>query len=161
MVGGQNAVMGPNDQTIELRPATPEDFDFAWGLYRDLMKPLAEQLMEWKEERQKVVVERDVVSGQALIIVAGGREVGWLHVREEANEIELRQLYIVPAQQNRGIGTEIMERLMGEARRESKPLTLQVMKNNRAYALYKRLGFIPTGESKYKLQMTWGEVRSE
>ena len=93
MAGGQNAVMDPNDRTIDLRPSTAKDFDFAWGLYRDLMKPLAEELMEWKEERQKVVVEREVVSGRASIIVAGGREVGWLHVREETNEIELCQLY--------------------------------------------------------------------
>ncbi len=161
MAGGQNAVMDPNDRTIDLRPSTAKDFDFAWGLYRDLMKPLAEELMEWKEERQKVVVEREVVSGRASIIVAGGREVGWLYVREEANEIELCQLYIVPAQQNCGIGTEIMRRLMGEARRKSKPLILEVMKNNRACALYKRLGFIPTGKSKYKLQMAWGGNRSE
>ena len=75
MAGGQNAVMDPNDRTIDLRPSTAKDFDFAWGLYRDSMKPLAEELMEWKEERQKVVVEREVVSGRASIIVAGGREV--------------------------------------------------------------------------------------
>ena len=38
--------------------------------------------MAWQEERQKAVVERAVASGQASIIVAGGRQVGWLHVRD-------------------------------------------------------------------------------
>ena len=73
--------MDRNDQTIDLRPCTAEDIDFAWGLYRCSMKPLAEEIIAWKEERQKVVVERAVASGQASIIVAGGRQVGWLHVR--------------------------------------------------------------------------------
>ncbi len=82
MTGGQNVAMARNDQTIDRRPCTAEDFDFAWGLYRCSMKPLAEQIMAWQEERQKAVVERAVASGQASIIVAGGRQVGWLHVRD-------------------------------------------------------------------------------
>ena len=32
---------------ILLRPAGPEDLDFAWGLYRRLMKPLTEELLAW------------------------------------------------------------------------------------------------------------------
>lgn len=160
MAGGMNAVMDLNDQTVRLRPSIPEDLDFAWGLYRDLMKPLAEELMAWSEERQMDVVKREIIAGQASIIVAGEREVGWMHVREEANEIELCQLYIAPAEQNRGIGTEIINRLIDQARLNSKPLTLEVMKNNRACALYQRLGFVLTGRSKLKLQMVWGGNRS-
>ena len=155
MAGNENAVMRSKKQSFELRPAIPDDLNFAWRLYRDSMKPLTEELMTWKEEKQHAVIEAEISSGQASIIVVGGVSVGWMLVREQADEIELCQLYIEPSRQNRGIGSEIITGLMREARENSKPLTLQVVKINRAYALYERLGFIQTGASEYKRHMTW------
>ena len=147
--------MVADDPTITLRPITLSDLDFAWNLYRQSMKPLTEALMEWVDERQKQVVERDVVSGEASIIVQDGHDRGWLRVRESIDGLELCQLYVTLEVQNRGIGTVIVERLIGEARRKGKKLNLEVVKNNRARRLYERLGFVPAGESEYKLRMTW------
>lgn len=147
--------MVADDPTITLRPITPSDLDFAWNLYRQSMKPLTEALMEWVDERQKQVVEGDVLGGEASIIVRNGHDLGWLHVRETIDALELCQLYVAPEVQNRGIGTVIVERLIGEARRKGKDLNLEVVKNNRARRLYERLGFVPAGESEYKLRMTW------
>ena len=147
--------MVADDPTITLRPITLSDLDFAWNLYRQSMKPLTEALMEWVDERQKQVVERDVVSGEASIIVQDGHDRGWLRVRESIDGLELCQLYVTLEVQNRGIGTVIVGRLIGEARRKGKKLNLEVVKNNRARRLYERLGFVPAGESEYKLRMTW------
>ena len=147
--------MVADDPTITLRPITLSDLDFAWTLYRQSMKPLTEAFMEWADERQKQVVERDVISGEASIIVQDGHDRGWLRVRESIDGLELCQLYVTLEVQNRGIGTVIVGRLIGEARRKGKKLNLEVVKNNRARRLYERLGFVPAGESEYKLRMTW------
>lgn len=149
--------MSCNDQSINLRPALPGDSEFAWSLYRLLMKSLTEELLEWNDERQKRVVERDIASGQAKIIVVAEQDIGWMHVREDAAGIELCQLYIAPEMQNRGIGTTIVERLMTRARSVDKIVTLEVMKNNRARSLYERLGFTQTGEGRFKLKLEWRE----
>ncbi len=140
---------------IVLRSSRPEDLDFAWSHYRALLKSLPEQLIDWNDCRQKAVVEREVASGQASIILAAGEEAGWLHVREAERTLELCQLYVAPALQSRGIGSAIVRRLIGEAQAKGKALTLEVLKNNRARLLYTRLGFVQTRESSLKIEMTW------
>jgi ribosomal protein S18 acetylase RimI-like enzyme len=145
-------------RAFQLRPAASEDFPFAWSLYRDLMKPLtAELLGSWNEPGQQSVVEAALKHEGTSIIVVDGSDAGWLHVIEAADSIYLGQLYLAPSLQNRGIGTAILRELRDKARQAAKALTLDVMKNNRARSLYKRLGFKVVGDSKYKLKMRWQE----
>jgi len=134
---------------------TPADLEFAWGLYRESMKPLTEEYLAWDDARQKRVVERDAASGQASVIMRGGAEIGWLRVRETADEVELCQLYVAPGSRDRGAGTAMVRRLLANAGGTGKAVTLQVLRNNRARALYEHLGFRRTGEDSCKLHMTW------
>ena len=154
-VAEHHAAMEVHPRDIQMRPAKPEDLDFAWDLYRRLMKPLAEELLAWNDERQKAVVEPEIENGQASIIVVTGRQAGWLHVRETPRSVELCQIYILPELQNLGIGSLLLARLIEKTKRQGKTLTLEIMKNNRAKALYERLGFVQTGESDFKIGMTW------
>ena len=140
---------------FEIREAGPQDFEFAWTLYRDLMKPMTEVFLAWNDEKQRAVVTRDLDSGEARIIEAEGGEVGWLHVREAAAEIELCQLYLIPEMQNRGIGTAIVEDLVVRADGAAKAVTLEVLRNNRARQLYERLGFKVIGSGPIKIQMAF------
>jgi GNAT superfamily N-acetyltransferase len=48
--------------------------------------------------------------------------------------------------QGRSVGTEVMNRLIGEASRARRPVCLDVVKTNTALRLYERLGFRTTGE---------------
>ena len=138
---------------LTLRPATAKDLDFAWFLYRELMKPLTEEVMIWHDINQRRVVESDMAGGEASIILMAGDKAGWFSHREEVKFVRLCQLYVVPEKQNQGIGSAIVRRLMAEARDRGKPLVLEVMKNNRAGILYERLGFTVTGDSKFKFEM--------
>ena len=45
--------------------------------------------------------------------------------------------------------------MIDRSRLTARALHLEVMKNNRARFLYERLGFVTTGDSKFKLQMVW------
>jgi SAM-dependent methyltransferase len=141
---------------FRLRPAASQDFQFAWSLYRDLMKPLTEELLgRWNDPGQQRVVELALAHEGTSIIVMDGLDAGWLHLVESPDSIYLGQLYLLPSLQNRGIGTAIMKDLMDRASQAGKALTLDVMKNNRARSLYERLGFRLVGESEYKLKMRW------
>ena len=154
-------------KAFQLRPARSDDFQFVWSLYEELMKPLTVELLgRWNEPGQKQVVELALAnrapadrSGQpaTFIILRDELDVGWMHVIESPDTFYLGQLYIAPSFQNRGIGTAILRELTDKARRGSKTLTLDVMKNNRARLLYERLGFRVIGQSEYKLQMQWEE----
>src|ERR1700694_5504764 len=126
---------------FELRLASGKDFRFAWLLYRDLMKPLTIELLEWNELGQKRVVKQALADKGRSLIVANGSNAGWLQVVETTDGVYLGHLYILPSVQNRGIGTAVLRRLSDRARQEGKTFSLDVMKNNRARLLYERLVF--------------------
>jgi hypothetical protein len=55
---------------FSFRPARAADLAFAWQVYRDVMKPLTEALLPWREARQKAVVAAALAEdGSALIVV--------------------------------------------------------------------------------------------
>ena len=55
--------------------------------------------------------------------------------------------------QGRGIGTQVMKQLIGEAATAGQAVCLDVVKINRALRLYERLGFRITGEEERKFYM--------
>ena len=65
----------------------------------------------------------------------------WLlsFLRNEDGELEIDDLYIFPAYQNRGTGTYVINSLLNSV---NEPVMLYVLsKNEKAVSLYKRLGF--------------------
>lgn len=143
-------------RAFRLRPAASEDFQFAWSLYRDLMKPLTVELLGWWNELgQKRVVVLALAQEGTSVIVINESDAGWLQVVELPDSIYLVQLCLLPSLQNRGIGTAIVRELSDKATQAGKPLILDVMKNNRARSLYERLGFQVVEVSQYELKMRW------
>src|SRR5712691_12622105 len=62
----------PTVLDFELRPAKGDDFPFCWSLYRDSMKPLTVELLEWNELTQRRVVEQSLIDrGTSIIVVSG------------------------------------------------------------------------------------------
>lgn len=151
--------MGNKDLNISLRTASEADLPFAWLLYREAMKPLTEELLTWNEAAQRQTIADEIAGGDASVILQAGQPVGWLLVHDGDDAVDLGQIYIVPTMRNRGIGTCILRQLIDDARHKDKALTLSVMKNNRAMALYGRLGFVQSGESAIKRHMIWRNGR--
>jgi ribosomal protein S18 acetylase RimI-like enzyme len=139
----------------QLRAAETGDAAFAWRLYEQLMQARTEALMPWRADRQYDVVTSALKSGGMQMIVAEGAVCGWLHVHDNADGIDLHQLYVVPAQQNRGIGTDILRRLQVRAAAAKRPLRLNVLVNNPARRLYERLGFRIERSDAVKHYMVW------
>ena len=83
-----------------------------------------------------------------------GADVGWIQQRQERNAIFLGSIYILPAMQRKGIGTQVIRGLLDQAEKKALAMTLAVMKVNPAFNLYERLGFRTTHEDDYKLYMT-------
>ena len=139
---------------FSFRRVAPQDFAFCWSTYREAMKPLTVELMQWDDASQRRAIEEALGDEGASILVAGDADAGWLHVTETRRNIHLGHLYLAPQQRSRGLGTKFL-RWMGErAKRKDKNFTLEVLKNNRARGLYERLGFriIETSPLKYTMQ---------
>ena len=138
---------------VQLREARGEDFEFARALYFETMAWMIENLFGWDQVREENNFAQFFKLEEARIIQCDGRDAGWVQDRMTADGIFLGSLYIVPAMQRRGIGTQVLRSLLDRAANESKAVTLAVVKINPALHFYERHGFHITGEDRHKFYM--------
>ncbi len=137
---------------FELRPAVKADFAFCWPIYRDAMQPLT---ADWNEAAQHKVIEQAVGHTGTSILRSDKADMGWLQVEETRHVVELKQLFILPAARNKGLGTSFLNWMKERADRKRKDLTLEVLSNNPARHLYDRLGFKPVTTADNKITMRY------
>jgi ribosomal protein S18 acetylase RimI-like enzyme len=125
---------------ITLRPALSADYSFALSLYVQTIKPLATAWMAWVDHEQEAQFASLWRPDDTWIITLNGQEIGWVEFRQTGDETFLKQLYVAPLHQRRGIGSQVMRRLNGQGR-TAKSMALFVLKNNPAFRFYKRHGF--------------------
>jgi ribosomal protein S18 acetylase RimI-like enzyme len=125
---------------ITLRPALSADYSFALSLYVQTIKPLAIAWMAWVDHEQEAQFASLWRPDDTWIITLNGQEIGWVEFRQTGDETFLKQLYVAPLHQRRGIGSQVMRRL-NEQGRTAKSMALFVLKNNPAFRFYKRHGF--------------------
>jgi ribosomal protein S18 acetylase RimI-like enzyme len=142
------------DAPYGLRPAGADDLDRAWAIYAGAMRPLTEGLLPWNEAGQRRVVA-DALAQGARMIVVDGSAAGWLQVRDTPCGPFLVHLYLSTEHRGRGIGSALIGGLCDRARRDGTAVALEVMVNNPARALYRRLGFAETAARRHKLRMEW------
>ncbi len=70
-----------------------------------------------------------------------------------AVKMVLAEFYLLSAFHRKGIGTEVLSKILGEADAKHLPVRLQCLKWNPALSLYRRAGFVVTGESDTHYQM--------
>ena len=138
-----------------VRPATLDDVEFLsqlmWLGYRNDHPGAPDQApATWldgarAETRQQV--RGHPPDSLTSVIEVDTERIGRLRVVRSPARHVLAGIQILPHHQGRGIGTQIITRLLHEARAMSVPLRLTVSKNNQnAERLYARLGFRRIGE---------------
>jgi ribosomal protein S18 acetylase RimI-like enzyme len=137
---------------ITLRPAHTHDFDFCEALYFAGMKSVIREL-KLDRVAQVVSFRQQWEMPQVRIITFEGADIGWLQSTTRGDALFLAQLFVHASFQQRGIGTEVMNRLIEEAARARQAVELGVAKVNPALRLYQRLGFRITHEDGRKFYM--------
>jgi ribosomal protein S18 acetylase RimI-like enzyme len=140
-------------EAVELRQARAEDYDFALALYVETIKPYTIAFMPWVDAVESARFAKLWAPADTRIITLDGAAIGWVEATDTGAELVLKQFYIAPAQQQRGIGTQVMELLLTEWQATGRPIVLNVLKNNPARRLYQRLGFATVGETDMKFLM--------
>jgi ribosomal protein S18 acetylase RimI-like enzyme len=147
--------------SIELRPATPDDYEFAYRVHCAAMRPSVEETYGWDEAWQEGYFRERFDPSRWQIIRYREVDVGVFAVEDGGDSLFLALIAILPEYQHRGIGTALICRLQRSAKEDDVPLTLRVLKVNRARELYERLGFVVTGETDTHYQMRWSAHRAE
>jgi ribosomal protein S18 acetylase RimI-like enzyme len=131
-----------NDPAFQLRPASVEDYDFLYALQRATYRDYVIQTWgRWDEAWQQDYFRSHFDPAQEQIIVVDGQDAGALSVDRRPDELFLANIQILPAYQNRGLGTALIRQLLTEAQARGVPLALHVLRVNPARWLYERLGF--------------------
>jgi ribosomal protein S18 acetylase RimI-like enzyme len=135
-----------------MRPAVAEDFEYCANLYFAGIKWMIQEL-KLDRAAQVAGFRQQWEATQVRIIVLDDAPIGWLQGVAEDDTLFLAQFFVGAAYQRRGIGTEVMKRLIDEAARAHQAMTLGVVKTNPALRLYRRLGFRITHEDDRKFYM--------
>ena len=134
---------------LSRRPAQARDEVFLYALHRAAMQQyIIATWGPWDEMAQREQFRQCFRPDEMDIIQVDGQDAGVIHIQERTEEIFVITLEILPAFQNRGVGTIMIQSVLREARQRRKPVALQVLKVNlAARAFYQRLGFGVTGEN--------------
>jgi ribosomal protein S18 acetylase RimI-like enzyme len=151
--------------SISLRPVSDDDAAFLVELYKssrgDDLRGLG-----WDEDRIGEFLEMQYEAQQRFhaneykkpvdqIVMWKSERVGRLIFESREHEIRCVDVAVLPRHRNAGIGAQLIRELQIEAKRQKKALRLQVIRFNRAIALFERLGFQRISETGTHFQMEW------
>jgi ribosomal protein S18 acetylase RimI-like enzyme len=140
----------------KLKKASEEDFLLSYEIRKNSLGKYVEETWGWDEEWQMKYHKEDFNIDILQIIEVEGKPAGTLESYEEDGTIRVSGIYIIDEFQGKGIGCDIMQKIIDEAGSKDMQIQFQVLKVNvRAKKFYERLGFSVYGENQTHYQMIY------
>ncbi|TSC54544.1 MAG: hypothetical protein LiPW30_10 [Parcubacteria group bacterium LiPW_30] len=144
------------NEIISIRPAEKDDFEFARRThhlaYHDVV---VKQFGNWDEKMQDGFFERSWVPETHQIIYFNEAPAGYCSFIYYPDHIFASELVILPEFQGKGIGSKLLSDLIKESDEKVIPIKLQVLKQNKAQGLYRRLGYKDVEEEETHIKMEY------
>lgn len=150
---------------LSLRPATAADEPFLRAVHASTLVAelaalshdarAAQALARMQFDLQERAYRTARPAALFAVVLIDGEPAGRLYVERSPAEIGVLDIALLPEHRGRGIGTELLLGLIGEARESGRRVTLSVLRSNPARALYERLGFTVTGSDEVRVRMQW------
>jgi ribosomal protein S18 acetylase RimI-like enzyme len=134
--------------TYALRPSTDDDYAFLESLHNATMRDVVTQVWGWDDAVQQALFRRNFDPSRSQIVVVDEVPAGVIAIERRDDAWFLANIEIAPAHQSRGLGAQLIGAILAQAHAAGLPVTLQVLKVNRAQHLYERLGFVVTGSTE-------------
>ena len=133
----------------QLTPAGAHDQEWLEQLRRAVYRELFFATWgAWDEARHLRHCAECWERGEIFLIEVDGSRVGMIQLFEHTDTIEVGEIQIEPRHQNRGIGTRLLRDTVARAHAQRKTVALSTgLKNQRAFELYRRLGFRHVGQT--------------
>jgi len=100
--------MDPDE--IAIGTATEDDREFSYQVKKAAEGDYIKTIWDWDEDKQRKFHTKNWQEKRPDIIVYEGNRIGTVYIRQEEGIFHIRQFFILPEYQNRGLGTEILRR---------------------------------------------------
>lgn len=125
-----------------LEPAAFDDLERITDLKDQVMRADLERLGRWDPDRSRRRVADAFSTRWTSVLLVEGAFAGSVTVRpDERGGRHLEMFYLAPRLQSRGLGTDVLRRLLAEADAAGEPVRLVVLRGSAAQRLYERHGF--------------------
>ncbi len=148
-----------------LRSMEPEDKAFLYEVYASTREEeLAvlpwsseekERFLRMQFEAQHGFYMNQFPDAEFSIIELEGKPIGRYYLEHRHDEYRIIDIALLPPYRNQGIGGEYLKALCEKAMQSGLPICIHVEQNNRAMALYKRVGFKKIGDTGVYNLMEW------
>jgi GNAT superfamily N-acetyltransferase len=139
---------------VTQRLATDADTEFArkvhHAAYHDV---IVRQFGNFDEKMQDDFFAKSWKPGIDEILMSEDSEAGYCSIERSENAIIFHELVLLPEYQGKGIGSKVLQEVMEEAKTKNIPIKLEVLKENQAQHLYRKLGFKDTGSTDTHIEM--------
>lgn len=143
----------PRGGTLTLRAVTADDDAFLLTVYDSTRAEELDQaqwaegqreaFLKWQFEMQRSQYNARFPDADYFVILIDDQPAGRIWIGQDAEQIRLLDIAILPEFQNRGAGTILLRKLIDEAEAIGKRLRHMVfVLNNEAHRFYERLGFV-------------------
>jgi len=137
---------------IQLRTVQEKDTAFIEAVYRTTREAEL-NLTNWSEHQKSAFISMQSAAQLAeyktkcpgaifQVIIYNKKNAGRFFTCENEDDIRLLDITILPEFTGKGIGTDLMHRLIDRSNKVQKKISLHVEPSNPALKLYQRLGFI-------------------
>ena len=122
--------------SVTLRPVTPDDEGFLYQLYSSTREQELARV-PWDEAAKKSFLamqfkaqhqhyQEQYADAEFQIILCDSRPVGRLYVDRRDDELRIIDIALLPEHRNAGIGSALLNNLLGEAAEAGKPVRIHV-----------------------------------
>lgn len=148
--------LAPAFRGCVLRPARRDDEEFLFVLHRAAMRDYVEATWGWDERWQRAHFARAYKPGRHAVVVraaTAAADIGRISLTRHWRRLFLRDVELIAAERNHGLGTAMIRAVLAFARTEGRRVELLVLKCNPAQRLYARLGFEIVADDGERLTM--------
>ena len=153
------------DEQVTLRPVNAADDDFIFNCYASTRAQEMAQV-PWSPEQKETFIRMQYTAQKQHyaaesphanhdIIYVNSTPVGRIYLDRREDALHILDITVLPQHRNQGTGALLLRRLLDEAGRAGKPVTIYVESFNPSLRFFERLAFRKDHEKGFHLLMKW------
>ncbi|WP_313369862.1 GNAT family N-acetyltransferase [Achromobacter animicus] len=137
--------------SLRFMPAAEADFEALLALRIEAMRDSLERLGRFDPDRARARLRGTFRPECTWHIEEDGKRIGFYCLRPEGEGLRLDHLYVHPSAQGRGVGGQVLRRILQDADRRGVGVTLSALRGSDSNRFYRRHGFVQTGEGEWDI----------